>query len=278
MEYQILIAGLPGKMGHAVATEALARNFKLLPWAMTGKDIAEGTIQVNDCTLELLHPESVEAKLKTLAPEVRVVAIDYTHPTAVNPNALFYIRNNIPFVMGTTGGDRAKLMDDLKTSGIPCVVAPNMAKQIVALQWVMKTLAQEFPGVFTGYNLSVVESHQSTKADTSGTAKAMVDYFNQMGVKYDAEEIVMIRDEDMQRDDLGIPEEHLTGHAFHTYTLNSEDETAQFVIEHNILGRSIYAKGTIDALAFLLSRLANGDSEQSQIYDMIDVLKSGNMQ
>jgi hypothetical protein len=34
-------------------------------------------------------------------------------------------------------------------------------------------MATEFPSSFGGYTLSVVESHQSTKADTSGTAKAI---------------------------------------------------------------------------------------------------------
>lgn len=36
----------------------------------------------------------------------RIVAIDYTHPTAVNDNAEFYAKHGLNFVMGTTGGDR----------------------------------------------------------------------------------------------------------------------------------------------------------------------------
>ena len=32
--------------------------------------------------------------------------VDYTHPSAVNANAVFYARHHLPFVMGTTGGDR----------------------------------------------------------------------------------------------------------------------------------------------------------------------------
>ena len=34
-------------------------------------------------------------------------------------------------------------------------------------------MAADFPGSFEGYTLSVTESHQSSKADTSGTAKAI---------------------------------------------------------------------------------------------------------
>ena len=48
-----------------------------------------------------------------------------------------------------------------------------MAKQIVALQAALEQMAEQFPGSFDGYKLRVVESHQSSKADTSGTAKAV---------------------------------------------------------------------------------------------------------
>ena len=48
-----------------------------------------------------------------------------------------------------------------------------MAKQIVALQAALEQMAEQFPGSFEGYTLRVVESHQSSKADTSGTAKAV---------------------------------------------------------------------------------------------------------
>lgn len=48
----------------------------------------------------------------------------------------------------------------------------------------MEVMADNFPGVFSGYSLSVVESHQRNKADTSGTAKAVVQSFNKMGLDY----------------------------------------------------------------------------------------------
>jgi dihydrodipicolinate reductase len=46
----------------------------------------------------------------------------------------------------------------------------------------MEMMAQEFPGAFSGYNLSVTESHQRTKADTSGTAKAVVGSLQRLGL------------------------------------------------------------------------------------------------
>ena len=86
--------------------------------------------------------------------------------------------------MGTTGGDRDLVMRDAEASGVYAVVAPNMGKQIVAFQTMMEMMAERFPGCFAGYSLEVVESHQRTKADTSGTAKAVVGSFQKMGLDF----------------------------------------------------------------------------------------------
>ena len=86
--------------------------------------------------------------------------------------------------MGTTGGDRDALIRDVKDSGVYAVIAPNMGKQIVAFQTMMETMAEKFPGCFSGYTLKVVESHQRSKVDTSGTAKAVVGSFQKMGLDF----------------------------------------------------------------------------------------------
>ena len=99
-------------------------------------------------------------------------------------NANFYVKNKLPFVMGTTGGDRDALIRDVKDSGVYAVIAPNMGKQIVAFQTMMETMAEKFPGCFSGYTLKVVESHQRSKVDTSGTAKAVVGSFQKMGLDF----------------------------------------------------------------------------------------------
>lgn len=48
----------------------------------------------------------------------------------------------------------------------------------------MEFMGNNFPGVFKGYTLRVTESHQATKVDTSGTAKAIVESFQHMGLEY----------------------------------------------------------------------------------------------
>jgi 4-hydroxy-tetrahydrodipicolinate reductase len=219
-------------------------------------------------------------------PNIHLLAVDFTHPSAVNDNALFYIANDIPFVMGTTGGDRAKLMQDMNTGGkaLSAVIAPNMGKQIVALQTAIHDLASKFPGAFQGYTLQVVESHQKTKADTSGTAKAIVDDLKTLSgaTSFQYQDIVQLRTDALSLD-FGVSKEALDGHAFHTYTLTSPDKSVVFQLKHNVEGRTVYADGTADAVKFLAVQLyqqqGHGDNTRNgKIYTMMDVLQAGAME
>lgn len=45
-------------------------------------------------------------------------------------NAEWYCKRRQPFVMGTTGGDRAKLMQDVEESKVYSVIAAQMGKQV----------------------------------------------------------------------------------------------------------------------------------------------------
>jgi 4-hydroxy-tetrahydrodipicolinate reductase len=147
-----------------------------------------------------------------------------------------------------------------------------MAKQIVGFQAMMEYAAQNFPGLFKGYALEIRESHQNGKADTSGTAKAMVGYFNQMGLDFSEDQIVKVRDPEIQASQWGIPKDYLTGHGWHTYALISGDETVRFEFSHNVNGRDVYARGTLDALVYLNAKVSEGN--QGTVYTMIDVLKN----
>ena len=123
----------------------------------------------------------------------------------------------------------------------------------------------------------MTESHQASKVDTSGTAKAIVQSFNDLGCDFDiADASELVRDVPTQLGRMGVPEEHLWGHVSHTYRLVSPDGSVSFEFQHNVCGRSIYAEGTVDAAAFLAAKVAEGKGEKT-VYDMIDVLKEGGM-
>ncbi|MFP3980480.1 MAG: dihydrodipicolinate reductase [Desulfobacterales bacterium] len=270
---QIMINGLPGNVATALAEHAIADSrFTLIEYSLTGPEITETEHRVKDRAIRLVSPQTRQEVIRALKQTAdELVAIDFTHPSAVNDNAAFYCENGIPFVMGTTGGDRDRLYETIRNADICAVIAPNMAKQIVGFQAMMEYAAENFPGLFEGYELTIEESHQQHKADTSGTAKAMVNYFNKLGVDFRKEDIIQVRDPEEQKNRLGVPEKYLSGHGWHTYTLVSPDNTAVFRFTHNINGRDIYARGTFDAVNFLVKKMDQG--ARGQVYSMIDVLK-----
>lgn len=275
----VMVNGVSGKMGHATATSVVKRpGYELVPYALTKR--AKEPTDVEGIAVEGIvvgeGGEDAGAVLERAKKEYPgLVVVDYTLPESVNENAALYVAHGVPFVMGTTGGDREKMLADVEKSGNYAVIAPQMGKQVVAFQAAMRLMAEQFPGAFSGYTLTVTESHQSSKKDTSGTAKAIVASFNDLGCGFDIKDIELVRDVESQTGRMGVPEEHLLGHAFHTYRLTSADGTVSFEFQHNVCGRSIYAEGTVDAVGFLKRKVDAKDSKT--LFDMIDVLKEGAM-
>ena len=270
---KLMVNGLPGNMASNVVKHALDDNrFVLITQSLTGPEITDTKTTVNGVSFGLIRPEARDQAISTIKNKEGVfLSVDYSHPSAVNSNAEFYCRNELPFVMGTTGGNRQDLEKTVLSSSIPAVIAPNMAKQIVGFQAMMEYAANTFPDLFKGYFLEIKESHQKTKADTSGTAKAMVRYFNSLGLTFTEDDIEMERDPVKQKTVWGIPESFLGGHGWHTYRLDSGDKTVRFEFSHNVNGRDIYAHGTLDALVYLSKKMAEG--ARGKVFTMIDVLK-----
>ena len=271
---KVMVNGLPGNVTRLIASHITRDDtLELLPHSLTGPEIEIDHILVGEREVALITPEQRDASIMSIKDRYGdFISIDFTHPSAVNRNARFYCTHGLPFVMGTTGGDREELCDTVLKSSISAVIAPNMAPQIVGLQAMLAYGAQNFPELFEGYALEVQESHQQGKADTSGTAKEIVGYFNAMGIGFGEDQIAKERDPMVQREQWGIPEEFLGGHGWHTYTLTSPDGTALFQIKHNINGREIYVKGTLKAVRYLNRKIKDG--LQGRVFNMIDVLKA----
>ncbi|BBM98668.1 4-hydroxy-tetrahydrodipicolinate reductase [Marchantia polymorpha subsp. ruderalis] len=279
----VMVNGLSGKMGLETAKAALEAGLQLVPYSFTGR------MGPDQGPLSKIDVEGVEVEVygfgqRELAMDLckqvsrRAVVIDYTVPAAVIGNASLYCSAGVPFVMGTTGGDREKLMRIVNDSKICAVIAPQMGKQVVAFQAAMEIMAEQFPGAFSGYKLKVTESHQSTKLDTSGTAKAVISSFKKLGLNFDLDQITSVREEEGYKA-MQVPEDYYNAHAFHTYRVSSPDDTVAFEFKHNVCGRKIYAQGTVDAVLFLMNKIqkqTDGELE-GKVFNMIDVLREGNM-
>lgn len=273
----VMVNGVPGKMATAAAEEVVHRGLILADEALTGPDMRD-KIEINGVQIRLSPPEEHFACLQRCREKYpRLIVVDYTHPSAANPNVRNYASAGLSFVIGTTGGDVSAMKDAIAGApGVYAVIAPNMGKQIVAFQAMMDMMATEFPGAFAGYKMVVKESHQATKADTSGTAKSVVASFNKLGLNFQVDEIEKVRDEERSVNEMHVPQEHVkSGHAFHTYHLTSPDGSVNFEFQHNVCGRLVYAAGTVDAVQFLDAQRQKG--EEKQVFSMIDILRSGEM-
>jgi hypothetical protein len=80
-------------------------------------------------------------------------------------------------------------------------------------------------------------------------------------------QIRKVRDRETQLEVMRVPEDALDGHAFHTYTLTSPDGSVRFSFQHNVVERTIYAEGTVDAVLFLAKMRAEGASKK--VYNMV---------
>lgn len=272
MKKNVMVNGLPGKMAMEVAKRIIdGDDFSLVDCCLTGEEIKEMAVKVDSEFINCLRPSDRQEMFVLIKRDMRsFLTVDFTQPGAVNDNAKFYCDHGLPFVMGTTGGDRELLVKTVEASDICAVIAPNMASQVVALQAMMQYAAENFFGAFSGFKLRIVESHQKGKADPSGTAKAMIKEFNKLGIPFDEERIEMIRNPDAQLC-MGIPEEHLSGHGHHTYDFILPDGSMFFSITHNINGRLPYVNGTLKALSFLDQKVKEG--VKGKVFTMIDVLK-----
>lgn len=265
------MSGLPGQMALAVAKLVhQSDDFELLPFALTGPEM-DSSFEVEGNKIELLGPEQREVFVSKIKERPQTIVVDYSHPLAVQSNVDLYTKNKIPFVIGTTGGDYQEVEEMVVSRKVPAIVAPNMALPIVALTAMLTWAKDRFPGVFDGYDLFVKESHQKGKVDTSGTAKALMALMQGMGAGFTEDQLSMCRDPKEQKERYQIPDEHLRGHAFHTYDIFNQDRTAHISFGHNVLGRKIYAEGTLLAVKFLVSRL---EHDVVRSYHMIDVLEN----
>ncbi|XP_057764570.1 4-hydroxy-tetrahydrodipicolinate reductase 1, chloroplastic-like [Salvia miltiorrhiza] len=272
----IMVNGCTGKMGRAVLEAAMAAGLNPVPVALGGPEDVGKILDFSGTQIEIHGPSDRESILSSTYKDYPdLIVVDYTVPAAVNDNAALYCKVGVPFVMGTTGGDRELLYKTVGDSKVYAVISPQMGKQVVAFLAAMEIMAEQFPGAFSGYDLQVMESHQASKLDVSGTAKAVISCFQKLGAEFEEEQVQLIRDPKLQVQMVGVPEEYLAGHAFHMYHLTSPDGTVSFEFQHNVCGRSIYAEGTVDAILFLAKKVRS--KADKRIYDMIDVLREGNM-
>jgi len=127
----------------------------------------------------------------------------------------------------STGLETEKMIPDFTL-----IVCPNTSILLLKILNVVKN----FGHYFEDNKVSILESHQSAKTSEPGTAYAFAH-----SLKFPIDKIHSIRDPELQRNEIGIPEEFLHKHAYHKIVI--EDGSDQVVIETKALGHQSYASG-----------------------------------
>lgn len=257
----VIISGLPGKMATLVA-EAVSQesHYPLLDVAMTSArhrrttQILNGNQRVNlidYCPFDLTPG---------------TIAIDYTSPRSAETNAISYTHLRVPFVMGTTGGNRDAIEQAVRESNISAVIAPNMCMDVVARQMRIDEIGQLNPDFFMGSRVRIRESHQKTKRDVSGTALALKAQFESLGAE--VAPIESIRDTEFQKS-IGIPDPD-AGHGYHWVWVTNPEGEQIYRFQTRINGRQPYVDGTLAALDFLSRKMREGS--RGEVFTMRDVV------
>lgn len=141
----------------------------------------------------------------------------------------------IPIIQGST-----KLSTPIPGSlyqqdaNVTIIDAPNLSLPMIRF---IKAFPDFARAISPNMKTTIVESHQSTKADTSGTARAIA---SELGIP--ESEIAQIRDPRTQRA-LGVPENRLDGHAVHNFIFSGQGVKIEVTTE--IMGRDTYAEGAL---------------------------------
>lgn len=221
MTIPIMLSGVRGKVGSEIVKrlDAGVDGFELIPYALGGKTGGVGYGNGDFFDLNIFTPNRHDYGLDAATSQYPdVIVVDFSRG-GIDDIAGLCADKGIPFVTGATDGDNELIKSYVAGSDISAVVAPNMSREIVTVQEFMRSYAEKHPEKWTGYNLIIKESHQAAKGkETSGTARAMVNYFQKLGIDIRANEIISFRDPSDQIS-FDVPEKYLDGHGWHTYTL-----------------------------------------------------------
>jgi 4-hydroxy-tetrahydrodipicolinate reductase len=156
------------------------------------------------------------------------------------------------FIELSTGSETESITRDF-----PLIICPNTSILLLKTLRMIKLSG----GNFEKYDISITESHQSTKNTPPGTAFHFAD-----ALKVTHEKIISVRDPQIQKNEIGIPKDFLEGHAYHKIVI--KDINDEVTIETKVLGHDSYANGVRAIIAACLShRLEN---KRYTVFDLIE--------
>ncbi len=141
----------------------------------------------------------------------------------------------------------------------PVVICPNT--NILMLKFM--ALLSQGGHHFKKYKIHITESHQADKSSIPGTA---VNLAESLGVA--PEKIQSVRDVDVQRNVLGIPQEYMSRHAYHRLVI--EDGLSSIVLETKVFGSMPYADGVAQIIQAVSANVL-----EPRRYNILELIEMG---
>lgn len=151
------------------------------------------------------------------------------------------------------------LETEKQTIDFPLIICPNTSVLVLK----MLHLLQQNDAIFSNYNISITESHQASKKTEAGTAFAFA-----KALHFPVNEIESIRDAEIQKEQIKIPDQYLDRHAYHRIVLR--DGNDEIAIETKVLGHQSYVAGIKKIIAMILSNPLENKS-----YTILDFIQQG---
>jgi 4-hydroxy-tetrahydrodipicolinate reductase len=176
------------------------------------------------------------------------VAIDFSHPDAIDEICRAAMQNQRPLVIGTTGHSAEQRAAIEQTArSVPVVFASNFSSGVNALFALARNAAETFGPEF---NVKIVETHHRMKKDApSGTAKTIATILRKALNTNDEIPIHSIREGDVVGE--------------HTVIFSGPSERLEMT--HRAESREIFARGALRAARWVIGKPAG-------LYSMQDVL------
>jgi len=164
----------------------------------------------------------------------------------------FCVRTKSIFIELSTGLETEKTEPDF-----PMIICPNISSLVLKTLNMLKACGR----YFENYEISITESHQSTKTTEPGTAVAFAGSLN-----FPPGKILSVRDPETQEKIIGIPPEYLGKHAWHKIVI--KDGNDEVTIETKVLGHDSYSRGVKAIIETALKH--RFENKKYSVFDLID--------
>jgi 4-hydroxy-tetrahydrodipicolinate reductase len=237
MQKGVLVYGV-GKLGESIIKGLIDRGIKLFHESYNGPNDKEYIIDHKNVIVDVLNSKKLKNNIfhHNLKEQVSFVIVTLTGDI-LEKEIDFLLSLEIPLIILSTKFDEESISKKAKNAGVKILMSQNMALAIVDF-WNRIEKIPKVPDTLDEIYLFVIESHQNSKADISGSAIKALNLFKQkdLFVMFDEQDkkafvkgidgeygcIKCIREENTQLTYMNIPKEYLSGHGYHTFSIFPE--------------------------------------------------------